>query len=177
MLVMSKGAALRGTGRDLLRGEVRPRRLLLRRAARRRRVVRQRGRSARVIRRGCVGRLSRGSSRAAPIKRRSAGSRRQWSHGTACGMGRDLQRTQVGQHSDAGRGDPELADAHRRAVSRALAELEQHALSRRNGGSEWVSTSNIVAASFDHIAARPSQGIDDGYGPDPHLRPTSSSRT
>ena len=66
-------------------------------------------------------------------------------------------------------GDPELADAHRRAVSRALAELEQHALSRRNGGSEWVSTSNIVAASFDHIAARPSQGIDDGYGPDPHL--------
>jgi conjugative relaxase-like TrwC/TraI family protein len=66
-------------------------------------------------------------------------------------------------------GDPELADAHRRAVSRALAELEQHALSRRNGGSEWVSTSNIVAARFDHIAARPSQGIDDGYGPDPHL--------
>ena len=27
----------------------------------------------------------------------------------------------------------ELADAHRRAVGRALAELEQHALSRRNG--------------------------------------------
>ncbi len=66
-------------------------------------------------------------------------------------------------------GDTQLAEAHRRAVSRALAELEQYALSRRNGGSEWVSTNNIVAALFDHVAARPSQGIDDGYGPDPHL--------
>ena len=65
--------------------------------------------------------------------------------------------------------DGELADAHRRAVTRALQELEQYALSRRNGGSEWVATSNIVAARFDHIAARPSQGVDDGYGPDPHL--------
>ncbi len=65
--------------------------------------------------------------------------------------------------------DTQLAEAHQRAVSRALVELEQYALSRRNGGSEWVSTSNIVAARFDHIAARPSQGIDDGYGPDPHL--------
>jgi conjugative relaxase-like TrwC/TraI family protein len=66
-------------------------------------------------------------------------------------------------------GDTGLEEAHRRAVSRALAELEQYALSRRNGGREWVSTNNIVAARFDHIAARPSQGIDDGYGPDPHL--------
>ena len=53
-------------------------------------------------------------------------------------------------------GDAELAEAHRRAVSRALVELEQYALSRQNGGSEWVSTSNIVAARFDHVAARPS---------------------
>jgi conjugative relaxase-like TrwC/TraI family protein len=66
-------------------------------------------------------------------------------------------------------GDTQLAEAHRRAVSRALVELEQYALSRQNGGSQWVSTSNIVAARFDHVAARPSQGIDDGYGPDPHL--------
>src|ERR1700730_7584842 len=65
--------------------------------------------------------------------------------------------------------DTQLAEAHQRAVSRALVELEQYALSRRNGGSEWVSTSNIVAARFDHVAARPSQGIVDGYGPDPHL--------
>src|SRR5229473_4409135 len=48
-------------------------------------------------------------------------------------------------------------------------ELEQYALSRRNGGSEWVSTNNIVAARFGHIAARPSQGTNDGYGADPHL--------
>lgn len=65
--------------------------------------------------------------------------------------------------------DTQLANAHQRAVSRALVELEQYALSRQNGGSQWVSTSNIVAARFDHVAARPSQGIDDGYGPDPHL--------
>src|SRR5229473_6815669 len=66
-------------------------------------------------------------------------------------------------------GDTNLADAHRRAVTRALEELEPYALSRRNGGSEWVSTNNIVAARFDHIAARPSQGTNDGYGADPHL--------
>jgi conjugative relaxase-like TrwC/TraI family protein len=66
-------------------------------------------------------------------------------------------------------GDSELMAAHRRAVSRALTELEQYALSRRKGGSEWVSTKNVVAARFDHVAARPSQGVDDGYGPDPHL--------
>ena len=62
-----------------------------------------------------------------------------------------------------------MADAHRRAVSRALGELEQYALSRRRGGSEWVVTGNVVAARFDHIAARPASGADDGYGPDPHL--------
>ncbi|HUA36028.1 MAG TPA: MobF family relaxase [Candidatus Binataceae bacterium] len=66
-------------------------------------------------------------------------------------------------------GDARLAEAHRHAVSCALGELEQYALSRRNGGSEWVVSANIVAARFDHIAARPSQGVDDGYGPDPHL--------
>src|ERR1700738_4382914 len=44
--------------------------------------------------------------------------------------------------------DPTLSDAHQRAVSRALAELEHYALSRRSGGSEWVSTDNIVAARF-----------------------------
>jgi AAA domain/TrwC relaxase/Viral (Superfamily 1) RNA helicase len=40
---------------------------------------------------------------------------------------------------------------------------------RQHRGHEWVITGNIVAARFDHIAARPSQGADDGYGPDPHL--------
>ena len=55
-------------------------------------------------------------------------------------------------------GDAELTDAHRRAVSRALKELEHYALSRQKGGSEWVLTRNIVAARFDHIAARPAKG-------------------
>jgi len=65
--------------------------------------------------------------------------------------------------------DHRLIEAHRKAVSRALEELEQYALSRRRGGSEWVVTGNIVAARFDHIAARPASGVQDGYGPDPHL--------
>ena len=65
--------------------------------------------------------------------------------------------------------DHRLIEAHGKAVSRALEELEQYALSRRRGGSEWVVTSNIVAARFDHIAARPASGVQDDYGPDPHL--------
>ena len=65
--------------------------------------------------------------------------------------------------------DHRLIEAHGKAVSRALAEVEQYALSRRHGGSEWVVTGNIVAARFDHIAARPASGVEDGYGPDPHL--------
>jgi conjugative relaxase-like TrwC/TraI family protein len=66
-------------------------------------------------------------------------------------------------------GDARFAEAHRAAVTHALAELERYALSRQRGGSEWVVTENIVAARFDHIAARPARGADDGYGPDPHL--------
>lgn len=65
--------------------------------------------------------------------------------------------------------DSNLIEAHRRAVSRALAELEHYSLSRRHGGREWVLTENIVAARFDHIAARPARYTDDHYGPDPHL--------
>jgi conjugative relaxase-like TrwC/TraI family protein len=65
--------------------------------------------------------------------------------------------------------DHRLIEAHRKAVSRALEELEYYALSRRRGGSEWVVTGNIVAARFDHIAARPASGLEHGYGPDPHL--------
>lgn len=65
--------------------------------------------------------------------------------------------------------DTRLAQAHRAAVTRALAELEHYALSRQKGGREWVVTQNIVAARFDHIAARRARGADDGYGPDPHV--------
>src|SRR5229473_7120889 len=66
-------------------------------------------------------------------------------------------------------GDDGLIEAHRKAVSRALEELEPYTLSRRGGGSEWVVTGNVVAARFDHVAARPSSSVEDGHGPDPHL--------
>src|SRR5277367_6610588 len=66
--------------------------------------------------------------------------------------------------------DARLLAAHRHAVERALSELEKFAQARRHRGQEWVTTGNFVAARFDHIAARPSEtGIQDGYGPDPHL--------
>src|SRR5260370_4329686 len=65
--------------------------------------------------------------------------------------------------------DSGLIEAHRKAVSRALEELEHYALSRRRGGSEWVVTGNVIAARFDHVAARPSSTVEDGYRPDPPL--------
>ncbi|MGH7925777.1 MAG: MobF family relaxase, partial [Candidatus Binatus sp.] len=66
-------------------------------------------------------------------------------------------------------GDRGLIEAHRNAVSSALEELQHYALSHRRGGSEWVVTDNVVAARFDHVAARPASSVEDGYGPDPHL--------
>jgi len=75
-------------------------------------------------------------------------------------------------------GDARFAEAHRAAVTRALAELERYALSRQRGGSEWVVTENIVAARFDQIAARPAKGSDDGsMVPTRTFTPTSSSPT
>ena len=66
--------------------------------------------------------------------------------------------------------DSRLVEAHRRAVERALSELEKFAQARHHRGQEWVTTGNFVAARFEHIAARPSEiGTRDGYGPDPHL--------
>jgi conjugative relaxase-like TrwC/TraI family protein len=66
--------------------------------------------------------------------------------------------------------DARLLAAHRHAVELALSELEKFAQARRHRGQEWVTSANIVAARFDHIAARPSEtGARDGYGPDPHL--------
>jgi conjugative relaxase-like TrwC/TraI family protein len=66
-------------------------------------------------------------------------------------------------------GDGRLEVAHRDSVSRALAELEGFALSRQRGGREWVLTENIVAARFEHIAARPARAGDESPEPDPHL--------
>ena len=66
--------------------------------------------------------------------------------------------------------DARLVEAHRRAVERALSELEKFAQARHHRGQEWVTTGNFVGARFEHIAARPSKtGTQDGYGPDPHL--------
>src|SRR5579885_3478096 len=66
--------------------------------------------------------------------------------------------------------DSRLIIAHRRAVERALEELERFAQARIRRGQEWVTTGNVVAARFDHIAARPTDAAaSDGYGPDPHL--------
>jgi conjugative relaxase-like TrwC/TraI family protein len=63
-------------------------------------------------------------------------------------------------------GDQRLTQAHRRAVERALGEVELFAQARQRRGQEWVTTANIVAARFDHIAARPSAH---SARPDPHL--------
>jgi conjugative relaxase-like TrwC/TraI family protein len=66
--------------------------------------------------------------------------------------------------------DSRLIAAHRRSVERALEELECFAQARIRRGQEWVTTGNVVAARFDHIAARPTDAANnDGYGPDPHL--------
>ncbi|HLW69061.1 MAG TPA: MobF family relaxase [Candidatus Binataceae bacterium] len=66
--------------------------------------------------------------------------------------------------------DSRLIAAHRRSVERALEELERFAQARIQRGQEWVTTANVVAARFDHIAARPTDAAaNDGYGPDPHL--------
>jgi conjugative relaxase-like TrwC/TraI family protein len=67
-------------------------------------------------------------------------------------------------------GDERLWTVHRRAADRALAELERSVQTRQHGGQERVNTENMVAARFDHVAARPSHaGQEHGYGPDPHL--------
>jgi conjugative relaxase-like TrwC/TraI family protein len=66
--------------------------------------------------------------------------------------------------------DARLLDAHRVAVTRALTELERFVQTRQHGGQERVTTRNMTAATFTHVAARPSQsGTAKGVGPDPHL--------
>ena len=66
-------------------------------------------------------------------------------------------------------GDRRLIEAHRRAVEEALAEVEKYALSRQRGGQESVVAGNVVAARFDHAAARLSDNSPQGRGPDPQL--------
>ncbi|HKF27820.1 MAG TPA: MobF family relaxase [Candidatus Binataceae bacterium] len=67
-------------------------------------------------------------------------------------------------------GDPRLIATHREAVTAALGELETYAQARRRRGQEWVTTGNLAAVRFDHLAARPSRtGTEKGYAPDPQL--------
>jgi conjugative relaxase-like TrwC/TraI family protein len=67
-------------------------------------------------------------------------------------------------------GDPRLIEAHREGVAVTLGELETYAQARRRHGQEWVTTGNLAAVRFDHLAARPSRtGSEKGYAPDPQL--------
>jgi len=65
--------------------------------------------------------------------------------------------------------DHRLIDAHRRAVEKALIEVEKYALSRQRADQESVITGNVVAARFDHIVARPSENAPKDRAPDPQL--------
>jgi hypothetical protein len=49
----------------------------------------------------------------------------------------------------------------------SLAEVEACALARQHGGQEYVVTGNVVAAAFNHLAARPAENSE--FGPDPQL--------
>src|SRR4029453_4449167 len=66
--------------------------------------------------------------------------------------------------------DDRLREAHRQAVQQALTELERYVQSRSDGGARNVTTGNMVAAVFEHTAARPSRrGQQPHLGPAPHL--------
>ncbi len=54
-------------------------------------------------------------------------------------------------------GDSRLLEAHDRAVSKAVAELERHAQAWVHGGRDVVTTGNVIAASFRHET---SQALD-----------------
>jgi conjugative relaxase-like TrwC/TraI family protein len=51
-------------------------------------------------------------------------------------------------------GDSRLLEAHDRAVSKAVAELERHAQAWVHGGRDVVTTGNVIAASFRHETSR-----------------------
>jgi len=164
-----QGRAHRRPSRNLLRREVLPRRLLHRGTTRRRAVVRARRRGVGPLRRGCARRLSDGLARCRSHFRNRTRSQSERLRRPPSGLGRNFNAPKSVSVQALVGGDQRLTDAHREAVSRALRELEQYPLSRRRGGSEWVVTGNVVAARFDHIAARPASSAEDGYGPDPHL--------
>ena len=63
-------------------------------------------------------------------------------------------------------GDARLIQAHVRAVQRSVAEVEAYALARTHGGRDDVVSGNLVAAAFNHLAARPADNV---RLPDPQL--------
>jgi conjugative relaxase-like TrwC/TraI family protein len=63
-------------------------------------------------------------------------------------------------------GDARLIQAHAQAVQRTIAEVEAYALARQCGGREYVVSGNVVAAAFNHLAARPADNV---RLPDPQL--------
>jgi conjugative relaxase-like TrwC/TraI family protein len=63
-------------------------------------------------------------------------------------------------------GDGRLMQTHIRAVRRSVAEVEAYALARSRGGRDDVVTGNVVAAAFNHLAARPADNV---RLPDPQL--------
>jgi conjugative relaxase-like TrwC/TraI family protein len=62
-------------------------------------------------------------------------------------------------------GDLRLMEAHRQAVQHTISEVEHFALAHQKGASRLVVSGNILAAAFDHLAARPANGAT----PDPQL--------
>jgi conjugative relaxase-like TrwC/TraI family protein len=64
-------------------------------------------------------------------------------------------------------GDDRLIRAHIDVVEQVMGEVETYALARRHGGREYMVSGNVVAAAFDHLAARPTD--DPHRVPDPHL--------
>jgi conjugative relaxase-like TrwC/TraI family protein len=63
-------------------------------------------------------------------------------------------------------GDGRLIQTHAQAVQRSVAEVEAYALARKRGGREYVVSGNVVAAAFNHLAARPADNV---RLPDPQL--------
>jgi len=63
-------------------------------------------------------------------------------------------------------GDGRLIQAHAQAVQRSIAEVETYAMARQRGGREYVVSGNVVAAAFNHLAARPADNV---RLPDPQL--------
>ncbi|HZV71396.1 MAG TPA: MobF family relaxase [Saprospiraceae bacterium] len=71
-------------------------------------------------------------------------------------------------------GDQEILKAHRESVEMAMKEIERHMQTQSGQGKDkkYITTGNLIAASFEHNTARPVETIVDGkmeLVPDMHL--------